>query len=209
MYTATMPRVKRPPYPRAHSTRCAAIALSFFLCASWAAAQDAPLVPGARVRVTLRTPPQSLVARFDALTDTTLALAGNSSPRVIPLSNVERIEWSRGRKPGVLGGVVGFLVGGALGGVAGCAANRDSYGVFCGGQSDTKVAVGTALGGIAGAALGAYLGRRDRWTPLALPRRSRDIDPLTTLEALSGSTALTLRADWRQKLNRERYHPSP
>jgi hypothetical protein len=146
------------------------------MLASWADAQEPLLTRGARVRLTLKTPRESRVARFEELTDTTLVLSVNSSARVVPLSNIERIEWSQGRKPGILGGVVGFLVGGALGGVAGCAANRDSYGVFCGGQSDTKVAVGTAIGGIAGAALGAYLGRHDRWTVVALPRRSRDID---------------------------------
>jgi hypothetical protein len=156
--------------------RCVALALGFLLSASWAAAQESLLEPGARVRVTLRIPPQSQVARFEALTDTTLLLSGSSAARVIPLSNIERIEWSSGRKPGVLGGVIGLLVGVAVGGAAGCAANRDSYGVFCGGQSDTKVAVGAAIGGIAGAALGAYLRRRDRWTPVALPRRSPDID---------------------------------
>jgi membrane associated rhomboid family serine protease len=69
----------------------------------------------------------------------------------------------------VVGGVVGFLAGAVLGGVIGCAANRDSYGVFCGGQDDTKVFVGAALGGVAGGAVGALLFRRERWTVIAGP----------------------------------------
>ncbi|MGE0553861.1 MAG: hypothetical protein AB7R55_10575 [Gemmatimonadales bacterium] len=46
------------------------------------------------------------------------------------------------------------------------AANRDSYGVYCAGQSDTKVVLGAALGGAAGAAVGALVFKRRRWRPI-------------------------------------------
>ncbi len=69
-------------------------------------------------------------------------------------------------------GIVGGVLGAAAGGFAlGCLANRDSYGVLCGGQNDTKLAIGAVTGGLAGAALGALLGRRERWRPAALPAR--------------------------------------
>lgn len=112
------------------------------------------------------------IARFEAFTDSTLVVSANASSDIIPLTVVQRLESSR-RAPNALTGAIGLLTGVALGGVAGCAANRDSYGVFCGGQSDTKVAVGAAVGGIAGAALGAFLFRRERWSPVELPRGSR------------------------------------
>ena len=146
-------------------------ALSFCLIASATDAQTAPSIePGARVRVTTTGPAASVaIARFQGFTDSTLIISGNAAPNVIPLSVIQRLESSR-RTPNLVTGVAGLLVGVALGGAAGCAANRDSYGVFCGGQSDTKVAAGAAIGGIAGAALGAYLFRRDHWSPVVLPR---------------------------------------
>ena len=147
-------------------------ALSFCLIAASAEAQSASsLEPGARVRVTTTSPTAPIrIARFEAFTDSTLVVSTNASPNAIPLSVIQKLESSR-RAPSLLGGAVGLVVGSALGGVAGCAVNRDSYGVFCGGQSDTKVVAGAAVGGIAGAALGAFLFRRDRWSQVALPPR--------------------------------------
>jgi hypothetical protein len=63
------------------------------------------------------------------------------------------------RRYSVAGGIGGFIVGGAAGGALGCLANKDSYGVFCGGQDDTKFVVGAALGAVVGAALGAMIFR--------------------------------------------------
>ncbi|HET6763371.1 MAG TPA: hypothetical protein VFH27_06855 [Longimicrobiaceae bacterium] len=70
---------------------------------------------------------------------------------------VLKTDGSRGYS--VVGGVAGFVVGAAAGGALGCLANRDDYGVFCGGQDDTKVFVGAALGAAVGAALGAVIFR--------------------------------------------------
>lgn len=64
------------------------------------------------------------------------------------------------RRPNLLAGAIGLVVGAAAGGALACLDNRDDYGVYCGGQNDTKVAVGAALGGVAGAAAGAFLFRR-------------------------------------------------
>ncbi|HET8625072.1 MAG TPA: hypothetical protein VFM14_16030 [Gemmatimonadales bacterium] len=133
-----------------------------------AGAQDTRLAPGARVRVT--TAGGAIPMRtgsLQSLTDTTLVLSSGSS---IPLASITRLELSRGRKPNIAAGVVGFLLGGAAGGVLACTANRDDYGVFCGGQDDTKLIVGAALGGAAGAVLGALLFRRERWTAVDPPK---------------------------------------
>lgn len=135
-------------------------------------AQAAPeLGPGTRLRATVGGPaPRVEVGRFARLTDTTLVLARGGRSRPIPLSDIARLEWSAGRRPGILGGVVGLVVGAAVGGAVGCAVNRDSYGVYCGGQDDTKVAVGAVIGGLAGGAAGALLTRRERWRPVELDR---------------------------------------
>ena len=131
------------------------------------AQQADTLHPGDRIRVTVVTPtPRLYIGTYQARTDSALQLQSGGSPLTIAMTTVSRLEQSRGRKLSVTGGVLGFLVGGAGGAALGCLANRDDYGVFCGGQSDTKVVVGAALGGAAGAALGAILFRRERWTPV-------------------------------------------
>lgn len=131
------------------------------------ARQADTLDPGDRIRVSVVTPtPRLYIGTYQARTDSTLQLQSGGSPLTIPMTTVTRLEQSRGRKLSVAGGVLGFLVGGAGGAALGCLANRDDYGVFCGGQSDTKVVVGAALGGAAGAALGAIVFRRERWSPV-------------------------------------------
>jgi hypothetical protein len=81
-------------------------------------------------------------------------------------------------KPSVLGGVVGALLGGAVGSLSvGCLANRDDYGVPCGGQDDTKFVIGGIVGGLTGGALGALISRKERWDHVDLeqltPRATR------------------------------------
>jgi uncharacterized membrane protein YeaQ/YmgE (transglycosylase-associated protein family) len=68
-----------------------------------------------------------------------------------------------GRKPNVTTGIVGAILGAGVGGALGCLANKDDYGVYCGGQDDTKVIIGAVLGGLAGGAAGALLFKREGW----------------------------------------------
>ncbi|HET9983344.1 MAG TPA: hypothetical protein VFQ38_07145 [Longimicrobiales bacterium] len=171
---AAQPHRAGPARPRTirAALRALRLLLALLALATTARAQEAPrLGPGTRLRVTVVRPSaQVYTGTFGTRTDTTLVLSGGASSRSIPLSSIGRLEWSAGRKPGILGGVLGLVVGVAAGGAAGCAANRDSYGVFCGGQDDTKVVVGAALGGLAGATAGALLLRRERWRPVELGR---------------------------------------
>lgn len=132
-------------------------------------AQDTVLRPGDRIRIGLATGGQR-VGVFQAVQDADLAFRVGGSPEVAPLSSIRLLEVSRGRRPGILTGVLGGILGAGVGGVLGCLANKDDYGVFCAGQDDTRVVIGAAAGGLVGAALGAWLGRRDRWEPIPLPR---------------------------------------
>jgi hypothetical protein len=125
--------------------------------------------PGSRLRVTAEERnPRVETGAYRALTDTSLVLFRDNAQIALPLARISRVEVSRGRKPNVAGGIVGFLLGATAGGVVACTANRDSYGVFCGGQNDTKLVIGAALGGAAGAAIGALLFRRERWSVVEL-----------------------------------------
>lgn len=135
------------------------------------AQEPAGLSAGARIRVTpVNAPLRPVIGRFLALTDGTLRWTTRGDTVAHSLGTIARLERSRGRRLSVAGGVGGFLLGAAAGGALGCLANRDSYGVYCGGQDDTTVFVGAALGGAAGALLGALIFRRERWSAVALPR---------------------------------------
>ena len=142
-------------------------ALCILLAPTVASAQAAPRIEtGTRIRVTAANPFRREVGLYQAITDTTLQLSTGAASVTIPLARIDRIERSAGRRRSLPGGIVGFVIGAAAGGAAGCLTNSDDYGVFCGGQSDTKVVVGAALGGIAGAALGAVLFGGERWTAI-------------------------------------------
>jgi hypothetical protein len=130
---------------------------------------QSPLREGSRLRVTpisVSTPAQ--IVQFQALNDSALVVSSGGSSRMIPLRDIGRLEQSAGRKPNLVTGAIGLLLGAAIGGVVACADNRDSYGVFCAGQNDTKVAVGAAIGGVTGGVLGAYMFRRERWAAVDL-----------------------------------------
>jgi hypothetical protein len=143
--------------------------LTLLMPLSSAAAQE-PVPAGARVRVTTLPPDGRIqIGTFQGLSGGAMQLRASGSLFTVPLSTVSRLELSTGRKASVPGGVVGGLLGAAAGGALGCLANRDDYGVFCGGQSDTKVAVGAILGAGAGAWIGAVLLRRERWRDVDLP----------------------------------------
>lgn len=131
------------------------------------AAQDAfPIPVGTRVRVSYGDSVR--VGAFAAMTDRQIFISTGAATMEIPLVDVRRLEMSLGRRPSLWGAVGGLGVGGALGFLAGCDANRDDYGVFCGGQSDRTVALGAALGGVAGAALGAFVFGGVRWAQVLL-----------------------------------------
>lgn len=144
------------------------------LCAAVTAAraqERPPLVPGARIRVTVSGPgPRTQVGTFQALTDTTLQLQTGSGPLGLRLAAIDRLEVSGGRRLSIPGGVAGLVVGAVAGGALGCLANKDSYGVYCGGQDDTKVMLGAVVVGAAGAVLGAVLFGGERWTSWPLHR---------------------------------------
>ena len=135
---------------------------------------QSPLREGSRLRVTpvsVSTPAQ--IVQFQAFNDSALVVSSGASSRMIPLRDIGRLEQSAGRKPNLATGAVGLLLGVAIGGAVACANNRDSYGVFCAGQNDTKIAVGAVIGGVTGGLLGAYLFRRERWTPVDLRSQPR------------------------------------
>jgi len=90
------------------------------------------------------------------------AAAPLAVPAMAALPRLPVLEADTTRTWSVTGAIVGAVVGAAVGGALGCLANRDDYGVFCGGQSDTKVVIGAVLGAGAGAWIGAVLPRRLR-----------------------------------------------
>ena len=136
------------------------VAIAVIASAGSAAAQK-------RVRVTMASDGTQTIGVLQSITDTSLVLRSENGLLSFSPRNLARIEQSAGRKPNVTMGVVGLVAGAAVGGVIGCAVNSDSYGVFCGGQDDTKVVVGASLGGIAGGLLGALLFKRERWEPFS------------------------------------------
>lgn len=159
-----------PPVRRRTSAavRTLVAALVAALCGALPLAAQAAdtLSPGARLRVTALHPARVVLGSYRETTDTTLVLELRAAPVAIALREIARVELSRGRRASVAGGIGGFLVGAVLGGVIGCAANRDSYGVFCGGQDDTRVFLSAGLGGVVGGTAGALLPRRERWVSL-------------------------------------------
>lgn len=94
-------------------------------------------------------------------TVTSLHLASPSLPRVSDEALGHAAMHRAGRRPNTTGGIIGFVVGAAAGATVGCLANKDDYGVFCGGQDDTKVVVGAVIGGAVGAAVGALVFARE------------------------------------------------
>jgi hypothetical protein len=130
------------------------------------------LDPGARVRVTVTDPgARPLVGTLESLRGQSLVLRVDDDPYPIPRAAVRRIEVSRGRRISRRWTTLGAAAGGAAGAfVGGCLANKDDYGVLCGGQDDTKYVIGGIVGGLAGGALGAWLGRGERWEEVDLRR---------------------------------------
>jgi hypothetical protein len=137
------------------------VCIAFVLPVSDAAGQQLPLPPAAPSATVLAAP--ALAAH--ELSHGARHYAAPFSidvARATPGGGWSLAEQESGRRLSVAGAVGGFVVGAALGTLVACHYNRDSYGVFCLGQSDTKLAIGAAVGGAAGAVLGAHLFRRGR-----------------------------------------------
>ena len=147
--------------PRANAT-CALLVLSVFMLVTLGVETSS----AQRVRVTMAG--AQTVGVLHSQTDTTITLSTSSGLMHFSTPLVMRLEQSQGRRPNAVTGVIGMLLGAAVGGVAGCAFNSDDYGVFCGGQDDTKVAVGAVAGGVAGGLAGALLFKRERWQQIPL-----------------------------------------
>ena len=134
-------------------------------------AQGPPIVLGSRARVTVSQPANTRYTGVLRPADgTSVQLQTSGELLTIPLATITRLEQSLGKKPNATGGIIGALLGLAVGGAAGCLANKDDYGVFCGGQDDTKVIVGAVVGGLAGAAIGALVFKKEGWREVAVPR---------------------------------------
>jgi len=147
-------------------TRAVAWQLPFFLLGILPApvwAQGPALAVGTRVRVVERAPGPTRTGTYRGAAPTGLILGIDSTTLTLPRERILRLDQSMGRKPNVPAGIAGLLLGVAAGGALGCLANKDDYGVYCGGQDDTKVIVGATLGGIAGGLIGALLFKTERW----------------------------------------------
>jgi hypothetical protein len=127
------------------------------------------LLAAACLPATMLSAQQAPSTRADLVASPSVVTLAGTPPTLAPAAALWLAEspntsldrsLSASRRYSVGGGVVGFVVGAAAGGALGCLANKDDYGVFCGGQDDTKVFVGAALGAAAGAVLGAVLLRR-------------------------------------------------
>jgi hypothetical protein len=156
--------------------RFAALVVALVAVGSPLAAQQAPrLAPGTRVRVTVtdaesRTNTDVFVGVYRGGDDAALSLERGQAPESIALGKLRGLEVSLGRRPSLLRATLGFLIGGTVGFFAvGCLANRDSYGVLCLGQDDSKCLIGAVAGGLAGAAIAALLFPREDWQAVTLP----------------------------------------
>jgi hypothetical protein len=133
-------------------------------------AQGPDLVVGTRVRVTITAQPTTRVGAFRGVDPAYLSLQVDTTTYRIPRETIARLEQSTGKKPNVAAGVLGAILGAGVGGALGCLANKDDYGVYCGGQDDTKVILGAVLGGLAGGAAGALLFKKEGWREVPVPR---------------------------------------
>jgi hypothetical protein len=155
------------------SMRVTLVAVALSALPTLSGAQGSPpLEPGSRVRVSVTEPgSRPFVGTLEALQDERLLLRVDEHSHPIPIGAIRRVEVSRGRRSSTRWTAIGAIAGGAAGALAGgCLANRDDYGVLCGGQNDTKYVIGGITGGLAGGALAAWLGRSERWETVPLER---------------------------------------
>jgi hypothetical protein len=143
--------------------------------------EASPVLLDSRVRVTMRSAPGlAAVGTLDAWDRRSLELAGSDSvPRTIPLSDVVRLEVSRGKKGHALTGLAIGATAGVAAGVVTMAfafSNGDEGDMF---YEDrwAIAAVITAVTTVAGAGLGALVGaliKTEKWEDVPLPATIRE-----------------------------------
>ena len=156
----------------------ATFAILILVSATTASAQEHPLQPGQRVRVT--APSLGLERHNDSfrqLLGDTLVLESLSCPTTA----VRRLEVYGGRRSEWLAGtIVGGFIGGALGLGAGAVGNalcNGSNGDGCGWAYAGGLAVGAAGGAFLGLFVGAAI-KSDRWKEVPLEHVSVSIAPV-------------------------------
>jgi hypothetical protein len=163
--------------------RALALLVSFALASfTDAIAQEQPLQPGQRVRVTAPgLDVNKLQTTFHEVRSDTLVLES----MVVPLSYLARLEVSRGRKSNALkglliGSVVGVGVGAALGIWGASRPTSTSEAVWCYEGTAACAAVGGlvvgAAGGLVGLGIGA-LSKTERWEEVPLDRLRVSVVP--------------------------------
>jgi hypothetical protein len=159
--------------------RFATLAVVLTLLARTAAAAQAPVAEGTRVRLQVRT--GSLhVGVVDRLSGDTVYLRGDRTGGVqpYPASTLRRVEVSLGRRnrgrAAAVGGLIGLAVGGAMAAAFGhgCgvqASNTSGSGPYrCGGSRQT-VSLVAGMGAL-GAVVGAAVPPRERWRTVLSPQ---------------------------------------
>jgi hypothetical protein len=146
-----------------------------------AMAQDQPLQPGQRVRVT--APGLGInrqVATFDGLAGDALVVTADSTMRW-PLANVTRLDVHRGRGVSatrwVAMSVGGLALGAGIGWGIGKAIDESCEGTFCLDLAQGwGLGVGAAIGFVAGFTAGALI-KTDRWEEVPLDRLRVSVGP--------------------------------
>jgi hypothetical protein len=158
--------------------RSIAVVLGFILLPlGTAAAQQVPLQPGQRVRVTV---PSFNVKKLEATVLQVRADTLYTAALVCPLADIERLEVVRGRKSfgmlkgAAIGAMVGIPVGAMLGGSMGCSFPLEKN--ECSeGEEALKAALRSGLvGALIGGLIGALL-KRDDWREVPLDRVGVDV----------------------------------
>ena len=140
--------------------------------------EDAPPVaPGDRVLVLTPASREPYLCTLQAVMADTLVLAaeGRAGPLVLPLTDVTRLEVSRGMKSKALTGARwGFGIGGLIGMGVGYYSTDDWD------EAETQGLIGALLGGVAGAVFGGLIGstiKVERWEEVPIDQLRVTIEP--------------------------------
>lgn len=151
-----------------------------------AVAQEDPVPPGSRIRVT--SPMLGDARRIGTVvtfhTDTLVFQpAGSRDSVAIPASALTRLEVSAGRRRPILKGMgIGFLVGAATGVILGFASG-DSENGWWDWTAEQKAGIGGAVLGSVGAVAGGVIGATrvtERWARISLGSAETGVGPLPT-----------------------------